>query len=195
MIFIFGIYGLSIFLFSPFLLSFIHYAGIEEVSAPSLRTIGTILLTGFFGSVIANLLWSIAVISLNPIVVSIGVSMQIPLATGADALLFKEHQFSTLYLIGSFMVVVSVVAVSFDYEDKPGPVLLSGVPSYEKIQLDDLLDETPDMANGYSSILVTDSTSKRFGSMAMPPSSPIVQTTTTTTTTEKDDLMIGSLAR
>ncbi|KAG5648085.1 hypothetical protein DXG03_007120 [Asterophora parasitica] len=90
----------------------LHVSGIEPFQLPSSRAaIGGILLNMFF-TLTSDYLYVLAMLKTTPLVVTIGLSLTIPLAVIGDFFLGKTTQM--LVLLGASMVVMSFVVVGLD---------------------------------------------------------------------------------
>lgn len=75
------------------------------------KAIAELLLNGLVGTALSDLLWLLAVLLTTPLIVTVGLSLTIPLAILGDSLL-KSTQPTPLHLIGGAMVVLGFVGVN-----------------------------------------------------------------------------------
>ncbi|KAK3650713.1 hypothetical protein LTR56_006118 [Elasticomyces elasticus] len=107
----FGIVGLwnVVLLWPGFLI--LHYTGAETFELPPTKWVTTIILCNSAASLISDLCWAYAVLLTSPIVVTIGLSMAIPLSLVGQILLNGQTT-SLLYWLGAVVVVLSFIFVS-----------------------------------------------------------------------------------
>lgn len=112
----FGLVGLInvVLLWPGFLL--LSWTGIEPFELPPTGRVTLILVSNSAFSLVADLAWAYAVVMTSPLVVTVGLSMTIPLSLIGQILLNSQTA-SVVYWIGAVMVVVSFVFVS--HEEKP----------------------------------------------------------------------------
>jgi len=85
-------------------------AGIEEFSWPSRDVFWKLVLNGLLGTCLSDYLWLLAMLMTSPVVVTLGLSMTIPLAMGVDAIMGKFHPtpsywLGTLFIFSSFLAI------------------------------------------------------------------------------------------
>eukprot|EP00745_Piridium_sociabile_P008122 TRINITY_DN154292_c0_g1_i1.p1 TRINITY_DN154292_c0_g1~~TRINITY_DN154292_c0_g1_i1.p1 ORF type:complete len:331 (-),score=12.42 TRINITY_DN154292_c0_g1_i1:23-1015(-) len=90
--FFFGWIGIVITLLSPPLLMLGHITGFETFAVPSWRTLGCLVLNGLIGTVLSDFLWAAAVLLLNPLIATVGVSLSIPLSILIDFFVLRQHK-------------------------------------------------------------------------------------------------------
>ena len=101
---LFGIIGFfcTLFLWPIFLI--FHYTSFEEFLFPTGKILGYLILNILFGSLLANFLWLVAMSYSTPLIVAIGLSMNIPLTLLGEVVL--QHKEIPLYKIMSALCVV-----------------------------------------------------------------------------------------
>lgn len=111
----FGLVGtFNIFLMSP-LFPLLHFTGIETFQTPPTRHIWTILLVNSISSLLSDICWAYAMVLTSPLVVTVGLSLTIPLSLVGEMLL-QGHYEGWIYWIGAGIVVGSFVFV--DHEER-----------------------------------------------------------------------------
>lgn len=110
----------------------LHFTGVERFELPPSGYVLTIILCNSLASLISDLTWAYAVLLTSPLVVTLGLSLTIPLSLIGQIVL--NNQTSDLwYWVGALMVVLSFIFVS--HEDKKED--LHSVADFSE------LDETP----------------------------------------------------
>ncbi len=100
----------NILILWPFFLV-LHFSGIEPFELPSKLVFGLMLLNAFVGSFLCDYLWLLSMLMTSPVVVTLGLSLTIPLAVISD---FIQGKFEpTLgYWIGTIMVLSGFLFVN-----------------------------------------------------------------------------------
>ncbi|KAF2863109.1 hypothetical protein K470DRAFT_201856, partial [Piedraia hortae CBS 480.64] len=88
----------------------LHFCGIEPFQLPPTTRIWTIILLNSLASLCSDMAWAYAVLLTSPIVVTLGLSMTIPLSL-VGQIVINSQTVSLLYWIGAAVVVVSFVFV------------------------------------------------------------------------------------
>jgi solute carrier family 35, member F5 len=111
-----GLLGLvnvcSLWVFFPLL----SILGLEAFSWPSAKVLVFLIVNGVIGTVLSDWLWLRAVLLTSPLVVSVGMSLTIPLAIFADMVLHPATiplHFSPLYILGFLLIITAFVALQF----------------------------------------------------------------------------------
>jgi len=99
----------NIILLWPFFLV-LNATGVEPFSLPSTKVMGELILNGLIGTCLSDYLWLLAMLMTSPVVVTLGLSLTIPLAMGADSLQGKFEATSsywagTVLVLGAFVVI------------------------------------------------------------------------------------------
>ncbi|KXL48469.1 MAG: hypothetical protein FE78DRAFT_141890 [Acidomyces sp. 'richmondensis'] len=107
----FGLVGFFnvIFLWPGFII--LHYAGIERFELPPTTRVTAIILTNSVASLVSDLAWAYAVLLTSPIVVTVGLSMTIPLSL-IGQIVINSQTTSPLYWLGAAIVVLSFIFVN-----------------------------------------------------------------------------------
>jgi solute carrier family 35, member F5 len=101
---------LNVLLFWP-IFCILDWFGLESFELPSSTVLMWLLLNGIIGTVLSDLLWSLAVLWTTPLIATVGLSLTIPLAMLSDVLI-RSKTFTILYLIGSILVLVGFLVVN-----------------------------------------------------------------------------------
>ncbi|GAB1743725.1 hypothetical protein NU219Hw_g647t1 [Hortaea werneckii] len=100
----------------------LHFAGIETFEMPPSAWVTTIILCNSLASLVSDLFWAYAVLLTSPIVVTVGLSMSIPLSLIGQIVLNSQTA-SPIYWIGALVVVLSFIFVNHEEEKDEHPVL------------------------------------------------------------------------
>ncbi|KAF2723665.1 hypothetical protein K431DRAFT_282762 [Polychaeton citri CBS 116435] len=107
----FGLVGtVNIFILWPgfFIL---HYTGIEKFELPPTSTVTIIISANSLASLVSDIAWAYAVLLTSPIVVTVGLSMTIPLSLVGQMVLNNQTS-GWLYWVGALVVVLSFLFVN-----------------------------------------------------------------------------------
>lgn len=109
----FGFVGVSnVLLLWPGLL-ILHFTGVERFELPSSSFIWLIVIFNSIASLLSDIAWAFAVLLTSPIVVTVGLSMSIPLSLVGEMVL-NNQTVSVLYLVGACIVLLSFVFVNHE---------------------------------------------------------------------------------
>ena len=108
---LFGFVGLInvIFLWPGFIL--LNYTGIECFEVPSPKVLLFLMINGFFGTFLSDLLWAYSIKLLNPVICTLGITLTIPLSMLVDFFVNKKS-FTLSYFIGGGLIIVGFVIIS-----------------------------------------------------------------------------------
>lgn len=108
---LFGFVGLLnvIFLWPGFIV--LDYTGIEHFELPNLRVLLFLMINGFFGTFLSDLLWAYSIKLLNPVICTLGITLTIPLSMLVD-LLANDKSFTFAYFVGCVLIVVGFIIIS-----------------------------------------------------------------------------------
>ncbi|GAA5809764.1 hypothetical protein MFLAVUS_003177 [Mucor flavus] len=96
------------------ILPLLNYIGLETFEIPSSPILWiVILLNAFIGTFLSDYLWLLSMLMTSPLVVTLGISLTIPLALIGD-ICFKGFMPSLQYSIGACLVVLGFLAVNTD---------------------------------------------------------------------------------
>ncbi|GAB1730228.1 hypothetical protein NU195Hw_g3610t1 [Hortaea werneckii] len=121
----FGLVGLLnvLLLWPGFII--LHFAGIETFEMPPSAWVTTIILCNSLASLVSDLFWAYAVLLTSPIVVTVGLSMSIPLSLIGQIVLNSQTA-SPIYWIGALVVVLSFIFVNHEEKKDEHPVFEPG---------------------------------------------------------------------
>ena len=103
----------------------LHWAGIERFELPPEGRTTLIIILNAIASLVADLAWAYAVLLTSPIVVTVGLSMTIPLSLVGQMILNSQTA-TVLYWIGALVVVLSFVFVNHEEKNEQTQQLESG---------------------------------------------------------------------
>lgn len=96
----------------------LHYTGIEPFALPPTRSILAIVLVNSASSLVSDFCWAYAMLLTSPLVVTVGLSLTIPLSLVGQMVLEAQYA-SALYWVGAGVMVVSFLFVNHE-EKKEG---------------------------------------------------------------------------
>lgn len=116
----FGMVGFFnvLFLWPGFLI--LHYSGVEIFELPPTRKVWTIVLLNSISSFISDYCWAYAMLLTTPLVVTVGLSMTIPLSLIGQMVLSDQYS-SGLYWIGALIVLLSFVFINHESKEEDEP--------------------------------------------------------------------------
>ena len=109
--YLFGLFGLVTIALAAPCVAILHFVRLERFAPPTEGTLLALVLNGLLGSVLSNMLLARAMLLASPLVATVGLSLSIPLAMGADGLRGRGH-FGQTALLGTAAVWVGFVGVS-----------------------------------------------------------------------------------
>ncbi|KAI8887550.1 hypothetical protein K501DRAFT_241950 [Backusella circina FSU 941] len=90
----------------------LHHLGLETFEIPANATLWTVIvLNAFIGTFLSDYLWLLSMLMTSPLVVTLGISLTIPMALVGD-ILFKDIIPSFRYSIGALLVIIGFLAVN-----------------------------------------------------------------------------------
>ncbi|KAI4279294.1 MAG: hypothetical protein LQ337_000325 [Flavoplaca oasis] len=109
----FGFVGLfnTIFLIPGF--PVLHYTGVEPFKLPPTRRIWTIVLVNSVASLVSDFCWAYAMLLTSPLVVTVGLSLTIPLSLIGQMILNGQTS-SSLYWLGAGIVFLSFLFINYE---------------------------------------------------------------------------------
>ncbi|KGO35840.1 Drug/metabolite transporter [Penicillium expansum] len=112
----FGLVGFFniIFLWPGFFV--MHWTGLEPFSLPETSRVWSIILINAFASFISDIAWAYAMLLTTPLIVTVGLSMTIPLSLIGQMVLQSQYS-SPMYWVGAAIVFLSFLVVQ--HESKP----------------------------------------------------------------------------
>ena len=117
MMLFFGLVGLYnvILLLPGFLI--LHYTGVERFELPPTKRILTIVLVNSATSLVSDICWAYAMLLTSPLVVTVGLSLTIPLSLIGQMILNSQSSSAT-YWIGAGVVFLSFVFINHESKDE-----------------------------------------------------------------------------
>lgn len=91
-----------------------HFSGIQEFQVPCWQAALRIVADAFMCSVVCNFFYSKTFIYLTPVIISVGLTMMIPITFILTALILRTHEYPPLAIFGVCLIFLAVVAVSYD---------------------------------------------------------------------------------
>ncbi|KIN04990.1 hypothetical protein OIDMADRAFT_39431 [Oidiodendron maius Zn] len=116
----FGLVGLFnvIFLWPGFLV--LHFTGVETFELPSSRKVWTVILLNSAASFISDYCWAYAMLLTTPLVVTVGISMTIPLSLLGQIVLNSQYT-GAWYWLGAFIVLLSFLFINHETLEEGEP--------------------------------------------------------------------------
>ncbi|PWY84954.1 hypothetical protein BO70DRAFT_428540 [Aspergillus heteromorphus CBS 117.55] len=112
----FGLVGLfNMFLMWPGFIV-LHVLGIETVALPDTGRVWTIILVNALASLASDIAWAYAMLLTTPLVVTVGLSLTIPLSLVGQIVL-QGHYASAMYWVGATIVFLSFLVVNQESRD------------------------------------------------------------------------------
>jgi solute carrier family 35 protein F5 len=107
----FGLVGLAnvLILWPGFII--LHYTGVETFQLPPTRRILTIVLVNSASSLVSDFCWAYSMLLTSPLVVTVGLSLTIPLSLVGQILLDRQYA-GVWYWVGAVVVVCSFVFIN-----------------------------------------------------------------------------------
>ncbi|KAG9240994.1 hypothetical protein BJ878DRAFT_254950 [Calycina marina] len=100
----------------------LHYTGIETFEMPPTGRIWAIVLANSASSFVSDYCWAYAMLLTTPLVVTVGLSMTIPLSLIGQMLLSSQYS-SVLYWVGSVIVLLSFLIINHESKEIAAPVM------------------------------------------------------------------------
>ncbi|ORX61342.1 hypothetical protein DM01DRAFT_1280777 [Hesseltinella vesiculosa] len=106
---------------------FLDWLGVEPFQLPHSATIWImVLLNAFIGTFLSDYLWLLSMLMTSPLVVTLGISLTIPLALFGD-IIFKQIMPNVQYVIGAVFVIIGFISVNMTAlrehsDESPDPV-------------------------------------------------------------------------
>ncbi|KAL8768922.1 MAG: hypothetical protein Q9209_004977 [Squamulea sp. 1 TL-2023] len=91
----------------------LHYAGVEAFELPPTRRVWTIILINSGASLVADFCWAYAMLLTSPLVVTVGLSLTIPLSLIGQMILNGQTS-SALYWVGAGIVFLSFLFINYE---------------------------------------------------------------------------------
>ncbi|KAI0534633.1 hypothetical protein GGR58DRAFT_515997 [Xylaria digitata] len=117
----FGLVGtFNILLLWP-LFPILHYTGIEPFELPPSGKIWAIILINSLSSFISDISWAYAMLLTTPLVVTVGLSLNIPLSLIGEMIQYEQYS-SFVYWVGAVIVVTSFLFVNHESHEHDGRI-------------------------------------------------------------------------
>lgn len=94
----------------------LHWTRLEPFSWPQDAKVWTVVVTNAVASLVADIAWAYALLFITPLVVTVGLSLTIPLSLVGQMIINAQYA-SFVYWVGSLIVLSSFVFIN--YESKP----------------------------------------------------------------------------
>ncbi|KJX96459.1 integral membrane protein [Zymoseptoria brevis] len=104
----------------------LHVTGVETFEMPPTAYVWTIIVCNSLGSLVSDMAWAYAVLLTSPIVVTVGLSITIPLSLVAQ-IIINRQTVGPFYWVGACIVVASFLFVN--HEEKKDEVVVVGGPT------------------------------------------------------------------
>ncbi|KAK4153126.1 hypothetical protein C8A00DRAFT_43906 [Chaetomidium leptoderma] len=115
----FGLVGLFnvLFLWPGFFI--LHYTGIEPFELPPSGSVWAIIAVNSAASFFSDILWAYAMLLTTPLVVTVGLSLNIPLSLIGEMIQYSQYS-SWLYWVGAGVVFISFLFVNNESQEDDG---------------------------------------------------------------------------
>ncbi|KZL82954.1 vacuolar membrane protein [Colletotrichum incanum] len=116
----FGLVGLFnlVFLWPVFFI--LHFTGLEPFSFPPTAKIWAIVISNSLSSFISDMSWAYAMLLTTPLVVTVGLSLTIPLSLVGEMIQYSQYS-SWVYWAGAAVVLISFLFINHEsHEDESG---------------------------------------------------------------------------
>ncbi len=119
----FGLVGVcnAVLLFPLF--PILHFSGLERFTLPPSQRVWTILLVNSVSSLLSDICWAYAMVLTSPLLVTVGLSLTIPLSLVGEMVL-QGHYEGWVYWLGAAIVVASFVFVDHEEREEEEVVVL-----------------------------------------------------------------------
>ncbi|KAI1753477.1 hypothetical protein F4782DRAFT_496477 [Xylaria castorea] len=117
----FGLVGTFNLLFLWPLFPILHYTGIEPFELPPNSKIWAIILLNSLSSFISDLSWAYAMLLTTPLVVTVGLSLNIPLSLIGEMIQYNQYS-SFVYWVGAAIVVISFLFINHESHEDDGEI-------------------------------------------------------------------------
>ncbi|KAI3334332.1 hypothetical protein F4824DRAFT_468526 [Ustulina deusta] len=115
----FGFVGMfNVLLLWP-LFPILHYTGIEHFELPPSGKIWAIVLSNSLFSFISDISWAYAMLLTTPLVVTVGLSLNIPLSLIGEMIQYQQYS-SFVYWVGAVIVVISFLFINHESHEHDG---------------------------------------------------------------------------
>ena len=111
---LFGSFGVVALCVGIPLVGLAHQTRFDEFEFPSKSAVFGMSLNAVIGSVVSDILLAKSVLLLNPITVSLGLSLTMPVSMFVDSVVLQAHSFKAAYAVGVVLQFASVYCISVD---------------------------------------------------------------------------------
>ena len=111
---VFGSFGLVAFAVGIPLIVITHFSGLQTFQLPDWKVWLIITADAIMCCFVNNVCLSRAFIYLTPVIVLVGLTMTTPLSIFVDTVIFSNHSYSTLNVVGITLITVAVLVVGYD---------------------------------------------------------------------------------
>ncbi|KAI1351758.1 hypothetical protein F5Y01DRAFT_281775 [Xylaria sp. FL0043] len=116
----FGLVGVFNLLLLWPLFPILHYTGIEPFELPPSGKIWTIVLVNALFSFVSDISWAYAMLLTTPLVVTVGLSLNIPLSLIGEMIQYAQYS-SFVYWVGAVIVVLSFLFINHESHESDRP--------------------------------------------------------------------------
>lgn len=113
----------------------LHFTGIESFGFPPTKKITIIVLVNSVTSLISDLSWAYAMLLTSPLVVTVGLSLTIPLSLFGQMVINSQTS-SAMYWIGAIIVLLSFVFINYESKEK-GESVVTNIDGNQERNLDE----------------------------------------------------------
>ncbi|KAI1335228.1 hypothetical protein F5Y15DRAFT_398565 [Xylariaceae sp. FL0016] len=113
----FGLVGVFNILFLWPLFPILHYTGIEPFEWPPTGKIWSIIILNSVSSFISDMSWAYAMLLTTPLVVTVGLSLTIPLSLIGEMIQYAQYS-SFVYWIGAGIVLLSFIFINRESQEE-----------------------------------------------------------------------------
>ncbi|KAI6084787.1 hypothetical protein F4821DRAFT_242311 [Hypoxylon rubiginosum] len=112
----FGLVGVFNVIFLWPLFVILHFTGIEPFELPPSGNIWAIIMLNSISSFISDISWAYAMLLTTPLVVTVGLSLTIPLSLIGEMIQYAQYS-SFVYWIGAAIVLLSFIFINHESQD------------------------------------------------------------------------------
>jgi len=95
----------------------LHLTGLETFSFPDTKRVWAIVLINSTASLVSDICWAYAMLLTSPLVVTVGLSLTIPLSLVVQVFLQGQYS-SAMYWIGAAVVFFSFLFVNYESKNE-----------------------------------------------------------------------------
>ncbi|RYP24461.1 hypothetical protein DL765_000481 [Monosporascus sp. GIB2] len=113
----FGLVGIFNIVFLWPLFFILHWTGIEPFEMPPTGKVWFIIMVNSISSFISDMSWAYAMLLTTPLVVTVGLSLTIPLSLIGEMIQYEQYS-SFVYWIGAFIVLLSFIFINHESHEE-----------------------------------------------------------------------------